>query len=232
METILSLADPMLRLSVAVLVGGLIGLDRAYQGRPAGFRTHILVCLASAVLMLLMDYQWQAIPAQYSDSIRVDPTRMAQGIMTGIGFLGAGVIMQDKQVVRGLTTAASIWVTAAIGIIIGAGYYSAALMAAALTLLALIGLSNVTRRLPIRHYASLTLRFKRHESLSRAQVQQLLDDHQVGLSNFSYELTDGGNIIAYQLTVHASGGDNFERIAVSLLALETIQEFSLRLLSD
>lgn len=97
-------------LLVALVAGALIGYERSYQGRPAGFRTHTLVCMASAVLMLLTVFQstWFLASAEV---VRVDPTRMAQGIMTGIGFLGAGVIVKEGATVRGLTTAASIWIT-------------------------------------------------------------------------------------------------------------------------
>ena len=87
------------RLTGALVIGAMIGFERSFHGRPAGFRTHALVCLASALLMLV--------------TIRADPTRMAQGIMTGIGFLGAGVIFKEGLTVRGLTTAASIWILSA-----------------------------------------------------------------------------------------------------------------------
>ena len=79
------------RLLLALLAGGIIGLERSFHGREAGFRTHTLVAVSSSLLMLLMAFQWQLIPEQYIDTVRTDPTRMAQGIMTGIGFLGAGV---------------------------------------------------------------------------------------------------------------------------------------------
>ena len=107
-------------LPVATMAGGLIGLERSYHGRPAGFRTHTLVCVASGLLMLVTMYQAKWFTGAPLDTVRVDPTRMAQGVMTGIGFLGAGVIMREGLTVRGLTTAASIWVTAAIGILAGA----------------------------------------------------------------------------------------------------------------
>ena len=101
------------RVSGALLVGALIGFERSFHGRPAGFRTHALVCLASSLLMLVTVYQNEWMTAVPLDAIRTDPTRMAQGIMTGIGFLGAGVIFKEGLTVRGLTTAASISVTAA-----------------------------------------------------------------------------------------------------------------------
>ncbi|TMG77036.1 MAG: MgtC/SapB family protein, partial [Betaproteobacteria bacterium] len=110
-----------LHLLIALAAGGIIGLERSYHGRPAGFRTHALVCIASTVLMILTVYHVKWFEASFLERVAIDPTRMAQGIMTGIGFLGAGVIMKEGLTVRGLTTAASIWITAAIGILIGVG---------------------------------------------------------------------------------------------------------------
>src|SRR3954462_1079892 len=125
--------EMVFRLLAAVLVGGLIGLERSFHGRPAGFRTHTLVCTASSLLMLVTVYEALWFVPQVSVRVALDPTRMAQGIMTGIGFLGAGVIVKEGMSVRGLTTAASIWITAAIGILMGIGFYFPAAVATALT---------------------------------------------------------------------------------------------------
>src|SRR6266545_7678592 len=122
------------RILAALVIGGLIGFERTFHGRPAGFRTHSLVCLASALLMLVTVYQSDWMTAVPLDAIRTDPTRMAQGIMTGIGFLGAGVIFKEGLTVRGLTTAASIWVTSALGILIGIGFYFLAIIGTIATL--------------------------------------------------------------------------------------------------
>jgi putative Mg2+ transporter-C (MgtC) family protein len=116
------------RISAALVVGAVIGFERSFHGRPAGFRTHALVCVASALLMLVTVYQTEWMAGVPVETIRTDPTRMAQGIMTGIGFLGAGVIFREGLTVRGLTTAASIWITSAIGILVGIGFYTAALL--------------------------------------------------------------------------------------------------------
>src|SRR5690349_18819165 len=137
-----------IRLLASVLVGGLIGFERTFHGRPAGFRTHTLVCLASALLMLVTVYQDLWMTHLPMDAIRTDPTRMAQGIMTGIGFLGAGVIFKEGLTVRGLTTAASIWVTAAIGILVGIGFHFAAAAGTIATLLILSAFRAVERLLP------------------------------------------------------------------------------------
>ena len=101
------------RLLAALAAGAMIGYERSYHGRPAGFRTHALVCTASCLLMFVTVYEAHWVRGA-SDSVRLDPTRMAQGIMTGIGFLGAGVIIKEGLSVRGLTTSASIWITSAL----------------------------------------------------------------------------------------------------------------------
>jgi uncharacterized membrane protein YhiD involved in acid resistance len=118
--------DIAIRLASALAAGSLLGFERSFHGRPAGIRTHALVCLASALLMLVPAYQatWLGIPLDSSS-----PSRMAQGIMTGIGFLGAGVIFQQGFfTVRGLTTAASVCLTAALGIFFGIGFFYAAVI--------------------------------------------------------------------------------------------------------
>ena len=116
----------VVRILASLIAGAAIGFERGFHGRPAGFRTHALVCLASALLMLVTVFQDSWMTQVAVESIRTDPTRMAQGIMTGIGFLGAGVIFKEGATVRGLTTAATIWITSAIGVLIGVGFYFAA----------------------------------------------------------------------------------------------------------
>src|ERR1700750_327107 len=142
-------------LIVATVAGALIGYERSYQGRPAGFRTHTLVCIASAVLMLLAVYQATWFNAS-AEVVRVDPTRMAQGIMTGIGFFGAGVIVKEGASVRGLTTAASIWITAAIGILAGVGFYFPVVIATVLTLGTLSLFRLIEARMPPIMYVQHT----------------------------------------------------------------------------
>src|SRR5256886_8979162 len=140
------------RVAGALAIGAMIGFERTFHGRPAGFRTHALVCIASAVLMIVTVYQNQWMTEVAHEAIRTDPTRMAQGIMTGIGFLGAGVIFKEGLTVRGLTTAASIWITAAIGIQVGIGFYFVAVIGAAATLVVLAFFLALERRLPAELY--------------------------------------------------------------------------------
>jgi uncharacterized membrane protein YhiD involved in acid resistance len=150
------------RVTGALVIGALIGFERTFHGRPADFRTHSLVCIASSILMIVTVYQNQRMTFVEHDAIRTDPTRMAQGIMTGIGFLGAGVIFKEGLTVRGLTTAASIWVTAAIGILVGIGFWFAAVVGAAAALIVLALFRYIeSRRLPSEFYAHHMLRFAR-----------------------------------------------------------------------
>jgi len=130
------------RLLLALVLGGLIGLERELHGRPAGFRTHILVCMGSALTMII-GFQIRAGTA----GAAVDPTRIAANVVSGIGFLGAGTILREGANVRGLTTAASLWVSAVIGLAAGAGDFVAAGATTALALLALVLMSLVERRL-------------------------------------------------------------------------------------
>src|SRR6476659_5538347 len=164
-------------LLIALAVGGLIGLERSYHGRPAGFRTHTLVCIASSALMLVTVYQQQWFPGGLNQRVSLDPTRMAQGIMTGIGFLGAGVIFKEGLTVRGLTTAASIWITAAIGILTGIGFYYPAALATVLTLATLSVFRWIEVKMPVQTYAEHRIRFARNDVMSEEELRALLKEH-------------------------------------------------------
>ena len=126
----------LLRLCVACLCGTVIGLDREYRVKDAGFRTHFLVALGSALMMIVSQYGFDELAAS-RDGLRFDPGRIAAQVVSGIGFIGAGTIIIHRQLVRGLTTAASLWATAGIGLAAGAGMYALAAAAAALTLFGL-----------------------------------------------------------------------------------------------
>lgn len=221
------LALILTRLLAAVFAGGLIGLERSYHGRPAGMRTHTLVCVSSTLLMLLTVFQWQLLSNVPIDTIRVDPTRMAQGIMTGIGFLGAGVIMKEMLTVRGLTTAASIWMTAAIGIVIGMGFYTSAVSATVITILVLSMMGWLERRLRSRRYASLMVRYKRSIGLPRKELYQILADNNLRYYSPSYHLEDDGTIFQYTLTINTQDPDNFHTLAEALSNKEQIIEFAI-----
>jgi len=127
----------VLRLAVAAALGGAIGVERELRDREAGIRTHLLVSLGSALFTIVSAYGFHEFLTSGASVVRADPTRIAAQIVTGIGFLGAGAIIREGLSVRGLTTAATLWVVAAIGMACGAGWYWAAVAATLLTLVAL-----------------------------------------------------------------------------------------------
>lgn len=127
--------DFILRIFVAGLMGALIGLEREYRAKEAGYRTHFLVSMGSALLMIVSQYGFDTLLGE--TGIGLDPSRIAAQVVTGIGFIGAGTIIINKQIVRGLTTAAGVWVTSGIGLAIGAGMYVLGICA---TFLVLAGL--------------------------------------------------------------------------------------------
>jgi len=124
----------MLRLTLSVVLSGLIGFERQIHRRTAGLRTHILVSLGSCLIMLTSLYIFDI----YKNQVPLDPARIAAGIITGIGFLGAGTIIREREGVKGLTTAASLWVVAGIGMAVGSGFYSAAVFTTILALVVLL----------------------------------------------------------------------------------------------
>ncbi len=135
------------RLFLAVVLGGMIGFERESHNRPAGLRTHILVCVGSALLMMVSAYGFSG---QIGEGFEADPGRIAAGVVTGIGFIGAGTIIQQRGGVRGLTTAASIWVVAGVGLALGIGFYLGAALTTAFVLSSLLLLRKVEAQLLYR----------------------------------------------------------------------------------
>jgi putative Mg2+ transporter-C (MgtC) family protein len=224
--------DILTHLLVATMAGGLIGLERTYHGRPAGFRTHTLVCVASSLLMLVTMYQAKWFTGAPPDTVRIDPTRMAQGVMTGIGFLGAGVIMREGLTVRGLTTAASIWVTASIGILAGVGFYSAVLVGTIITLGILTVLRKAENRMPSQIYANNTIIFARDNYLSETEIRELHSRNGFSVANMSYRLMEKGEQLEYRMTVRTMDRGNIEKLSKTLLGLSSIVEFNISMVGD
>ena len=215
-----------LHLVGAMAVGGVIGLERSYHGRPAGFRTHTLVCLASSLLMLVTLYQNKWLPAGASlDSYRTDPTRMAQGIMTGIGFLGAGVIFKEGLSVRGLTTAASIWITSAIGVLIGIGFYYPAVIATVLTVGTLSLFRLIEARIPSHHYAQHFISFDRSDAMEDEDIRNMLEQHGFTSANISYRVSESGADFEYRMVIRTSIPEKFSTLARYLRGHPRIKTF-------
>jgi len=212
-------------LLIALAAGGLIGFERSFHGRPAGFRTHALVCVASSALMLLTVYQGQWYPQAFAGRVVLDPTRMAQGIMTGIGFLGAGVIFKEGLTVRGLTTAASIWITAAIGILAGIGFYFPLAVTTVLTVLTLSVFRWIERKVPGEFYAHLQVRFPREAVMPEDELRKFLGDHRFSVANLSYFYSADARFFEYKMVIRTREAINARRLQESLRAMPAVHEF-------
>jgi putative Mg2+ transporter-C (MgtC) family protein len=203
-DTTIENSDVVIRIVVAALLGGLIGFEREYFDQPAGFRTHILVALGAALFTLVGAYGIEVLAD--GGRVRADPTRVAAQVVTGIGFLGAGAIIQQGLSVRGLTTAASLWVTAAIGTAVGLGFYVASIVTVGVTLVALVFLKPVEQRFIDR------MSGRRHrialETDADFRVAQLRDEllaHDMRLGSFRI-VEDEAHRMSYLLTVHLPRG--------------------------
>jgi len=212
----LSWPHVLLRLSVAAALGGAIGMERELRERQAGLRTHLVVCVGSALFTLVSAYGFRDFLISSGSLVRADPTRIAAQIVSGIGFLGAGAIIRQGLSVRGLTTAATLWLVAAIGMASGAGYYDAAVMA---TLGALLTLG------PLRIFA---FRFTRR---FRPEVDRLLVDVPAGGSPApvieAIELA-GGRVVSMDI---AQEGDR-RSIAVDVELRGTVGPTVVALVAD
>jgi putative Mg2+ transporter-C (MgtC) family protein len=229
LETILTPENTTIlsHLGYAILAGACIGFERSYYGRPAGFRTHTLVCLASSLLMVVTVNQLEWMGSTSADVIKTDPTRMAQGIMTGIGFLGAGVIYKEGFTVRGLTTAASIWITAAIGILFGVGLYFPAVVATLGTVGVLSLFHHVERWMPKHSYVHFNISFQRKNRMTEEVLKKMLNDFGFSIGNVSYHMVDDGEIAEYRTIIRTKDHSAGKRLADHLIGLNTVQEFKI-----
>ena len=205
--------DFVWRLVLAALFGTIIGLDREYREKEAGFRTHFLVSLGSALMMIVSQYGFSEILTH--DGVSLDPSRIAAQVVSGIGFIGAGTIIFNHQIVRGLTTAASLWATAGIGLTAGAGMSWLALAATILTLVALEVVSLVFRSLGSRRMVVV------FSASDRTGVADTLDRIRTdGYMVVSYEVVPqvvGGDGITYRVTMVVKakpGSDNNQLLAL------------------
>jgi putative Mg2+ transporter-C (MgtC) family protein len=180
-----------LNLLGAMLLGMVVGYERSYHGRAAGMRTYGLVCMASAALTVIAGYPGFWYGGQSALATGADPTRIIQGIVTGVGFLGAGVIMREGFNISGLTTAASIWGSSAIGIMVGVGFYAAAIALALLFAATMLWMSRLEGWLPSRPAIAVFLRFKKDFVPNEQALQKAARSQ-------GYELAEGTLAISFR----------------------------------
>jgi putative Mg2+ transporter-C (MgtC) family protein len=181
----------LLKSAVAVLCGGLIGIERELKKKPAGFRTNILICLGSSYFMMISTLIGGTGPGRSGD-----PGRIAAQVVTGIGFLGAGAIIQSRGHIAGLTTAALIWVVAAVGLFIGAGFTVLALLGTFLIFLTLTVLGMVEHRILARcHLLDCTVMFEDAGGKTRKQILRLLASHEEIPHDVQFGTSGGSNTL-------------------------------------
>lgn len=187
----------ILRLFVAALLGGFIGLDREYRAKEAGYRTHLLVSLGSALMMIVSQYGFTKVIAKI-DIARYDPARVAAQVVTGIGFIGAGTIILQRQVVRGLTTAAGIWATAGIGLAVGAGMYVLGIVTAVLTL---VGLELLPYLLKDFSMKSSLVEFQTHKEETLHKLSRLFNSKNFVVVSYQMEEKNKDGEIVYVVSM-------------------------------
>ncbi|TVY09810.1 MgtC/SapB family protein [Paenibacillus cremeus] len=177
-----------IRVLLAAGLGGLIGLEREYSNHAAGFRTHILVCIGSAAIMLLSIYGFSEFVIEAN--VRIDPARLAAQVISGIGFLGAGAILRNGSTVSGLTTAASVWVVAAIGLCVGAGFFYCAFLSTVLVLMSLFVLNKWEKRLMRgRRYHEVVVRIHDRPGVL-GKIATLFGQEDIQIVNVKMKMTD------------------------------------------
>jgi putative Mg2+ transporter-C (MgtC) family protein len=184
-----------LNLLGALLLGLLVGYERSYHGRAAGMRTYGLVCMASAALTVIGGYSSSWFGGHIPMPSGVDPTRVIQGIVTGIGFLCAGVIMREGFNISGLTTAASLWASSVIGIMVGVGFYAAAMMLALLCALSMVWMSKLESWLPSRQAVAISLKFEKNFRPTVQLLNEIANVH-------GYDIASGTISISCRNEVH------------------------------
>jgi putative Mg2+ transporter-C (MgtC) family protein len=213
----------LFRVFLALILGGIIGLEREMHGRPAGLRTHVMVCLGAAILMLASEYTQQTLgetgPAVFN------PDRVAAGIITGIGFLGAGAIMREGNLVRGLTTAGSIWFVAGLGIVIGKKFYPLALCSTLAALMVLVLFRYLEAWVHIREFRDLEIRIDSqcYEKVME-QCEAILMESGVKVEDRHLTVDQVNTEVEIKLALKFKKGDPKERMIFDLSRLEGVKK--------
>lgn len=221
----ISTVEIIIRLLLGALFGGIIGFERHAHGRPAGFRTHLLVCVSSVLIMIVSEY-YHYLSLLDPAYIRIDPARLAAGAITGVGFLGAGVIVKVGVNVQGLTTAASLWIVSAIGLATGSGLYTAGLVGFVITYLSLWILRLVEDRMPSVDYKFMTVIMSGpgNEEAIRSAVKK----HEARVSKTDYERDIEKNEASFQITIVYKNEAAIRNILDAVSSLPSVKRVSIK----
>ena len=213
--------EVFLRLILAVLLGGVVGMEREMHGRPAGFRTHIVVCLGATVMVLGTEYYQTATET----GTILDVNRMAAGIITGIGFLGAGAIMREENMVRGLTTAGCVWFVAGLGIVIGKGIYPLALWATLLAFIMLFFFRFVEAWMPVDQYKEMTVKVAGDRFRTVKQhCEDIFRNSEFTVENANFQVDNNRNEAQIVFVLSFKKGTDQETVLMQISGLEGVWE--------
>lgn len=216
------LEETTLRLLLGVLLGGIIGFEREIHGRPAGFRTQLIVCVAAVLIMIISENYYYKL--ERSDpSFQIDPARFAASALIGIGFLGAGVIIKSGSTVHGLTTAASIWIVSAIGIAIGGGFYIEAVITTLITVITLVILRKLEDRFRILVYKTVTVTTKITGD-AEATLTGLLTGSGIHIQSIDYEKDADKNQLIYQFTISTREKGMIQELFLKIGELDFVKQ--------
>ena len=189
------------KLLIAAILGGFIGWEREKRGRPAGLRTHLLVCVGVTLMMLVSEHIFVHYQGYKSDSVlRIDPARIAAQVVTGVGFLGAGTIMRFKASVRGLTTAASLWIVSGIGLAVGSGFILPAIFTTIIAIATLIFLPKVEGEMEKDKYMTIKMLISGQEHFLD-NIKNILEKNSIKLQNYKFEKDVQKEEIVYDINV-------------------------------
>jgi len=214
-------AEIVLRLFLGAVLGGIIGVERQVHGRQAGFRTQLIVCVASVLVMIVSEY-YHHLSYMNPSYIRVDPGRIAAGAITGIGFIGAGAILKMGITVQGLTTAACLWMVSAIGLAIGAGLYVAGIAASFLTLFSLLVLRIIERQMSRLVYKFITV--TTGENIEDERINSVLEARGLRIGKIDYERDIVRGEITYNIAVSLKHNEPLKALLDELSSISGIKK--------
>ncbi len=221
----------ILNVFFAFLLGLLVGFERSYRGRAAGMRTYGLVCMSSCALIVISAHPETWFGGKSLETLKyVDPSRIIQGITTGIGFLGAGVIMRDGLNISGLTTAASIWMVSAIGILVGVGFQGTAIAVSILASIFMMWGAKFESFLPLRHALLITLLFHKNVGLTEADINRLIRAHGYEIANGSFSINQNNSQFEWRFVAVSRGtrkSASLVKLSEALRQAEGVQDFKI-----
>jgi len=229
-QIVMTNAVVFLNLLGALALGLVVGYERSYHGRAAGMSTYGLICMAAAALTVIAGYPAHWYGGQMSGYLAGDPSSVIQGIVTGIGFLGAGVIMRNGLSMSGLTTAASIWACSAIGIMVGVGFYASAIALTLLSALSMMWVSKLESWLPSRPAIAVNLEFQKDFVPHEHTLRNVVSAHGYEIATGTLSIRSSNNRLEWHFVAVAlskNSGASMNELASGLSTLEGVEDFSL-----